>query len=195
MSYLGPKPHSLAGGKELRESTMPGPCLPLIALDPGGMTGWSLIVLPANIFDQKLPLDQLLQRKSLWVHGQTECYDVNHGAHILRKYLIDQWPTAALVFETFFLRGNTKSVDLTPVELNAILGHHLWIKKRDRHWQQPAMAKRLDNDRLKLMNVYTSEGGMQHARDADRHALMMIRRCMEGKGMKERLWPHVYQTG
>lgn len=187
MTFLGPQEFSLEDGLIDRQHIHPH--LALIAFDPGGTTGWSLIVLPLEIFELK-DISKIFQHTYLWLHGEVDCADVNRGAFILRKNLIDQWPTAALVFETFQLYPGGRKVDLTPVELNSILGHHLWIKKRSRHWQQPSMAKRMTNERMKLMKVYVREGGLEHARDADRHVVMMLRRCMENKGWKERLWPH-----
>jgi hypothetical protein len=189
MTFLGPQNFSLEDGPVPKQDEIPQ--LPLIAFDPGGTTGWSLIVLPVEAFELK-DISKILQHARFWRHGQVDCFDVNNGAFVLRKNLIDQWPTAALVFEKFQLYSGSRKVDLTPVELNAILGHHLWIKRRAMHFQQPSMAKRMNDARMKDLKVYVREGGLEHARDADRHVVMMIRRCMENKGWKERLWPHVF---
>lgn len=173
--------------------------LPIIAVDPGGVSGWSLIQIPnkhhkvtgEHLFDCA-PLEQVLKMSSkTWVHGQVDCKNIDQGAAILRN-LVDEFPHAAVVFESFFIRQ--MAVDLSPNELISIVRHHLWMKGRIMHLQQPAMAKALNDDRLKNAKVYTSEGGLNHARDADRHALMMIRRCMDKKGKEVRkmLWPHVF---
>jgi hypothetical protein len=188
--YLGPTPFNLHA-KPLPRNQSPSDSLKLIALDPGGTTGWSIISIPANSFDAPHDPVKIIQSAHFWWHGQVDCSDINQGCYYLRRNLIDRYPDAGIVFESFFLRGGQRNVDLSPVQINAVLGHHLWIRQIPYHFQQPAMAKRMDNKRLKLMNVYTSEGGLQHARDADRHVIMMIRRCLENKGWKERLWPHV----
>lgn len=164
--------------------------LVLIGIDPGGTTGWSCIVLPRNVFELK-SMEAILQHKIGWNHGQIDCSDIDEGCSELRK-LLNRNANAAVVMESFFLRKDRGQVDLSPVEIIAVCRHNLWLKNRVLHMQQPSLAKRLDNDRLKLLNVYTSKGGMQHARDADRHVLMMIRRCMENKGMKEKLWPTMF---
>lgn len=166
--------------------------LPIIAVDPGGTTGWSVIQIPLveNVFDY--PLDKILKAASkTWVHGQIDCRNLDQGAKILRE-LVDEYPHGAVVFESFFIRQ--MAVDLAPIELISIVRHHLWMHNRIMHMQQPAMAKALNDDRLKEHRVYTSHGGLQHARDADRHALMMIRRCMDKNGvsMRKKLWPHVF---
>lgn len=190
MTFIGPQEISLPADESWREDGIAQ--LPLICFDPGGTTGWSCIVLPPEAFLHLKSPGEVIRHARLWVHGEVDCADVNEGAFILRKYLIDLWPTAALVFESFQIYPGGRKVDLTPVELNAILGHHLWIKQRKRYWQQPSMAKRMNNERLKLMKVYVRQGGLEHARDADRHVVMMIRRCLENKGWKERLWPSVF---
>lgn len=167
--------------------------LPIIAVDPGGVTGWSVLQIPLREGIFELPLEQILELSAkTWVHGQIDCKNIDVGARVLRD-LVDQYPHAAVVFESFFIRQ--MAVDLAPVELISIVRHHLWLKNRVMHMQQPAMAKALNDDRLKHAKVYTSVGGLQHARDADRHALMALRRCMEGrKGeeMQKKLWPHVF---
>lgn len=188
MTFLGPQEFSLDEPVPRQDGT---PQLPLMAFDPGGTTGWSFICLPLEAFVLK-DISKILQHARFWKHGQVDCSDVNRGAFVIRKNLIDRWPTAALVFESFQIYPGGRKVDLTPVEFNAIVGHHLWIRKRTRHWQQPSMAKRMTNERMKDLKVYTRVGGLEHARDADRHVVMTIRRCLENKGMKERLWPHEF---
>lgn len=180
------------GGKlELNDRT-----LPILAVDPGGVSGWSLLQIPRtlngrNIFDY--PYETILSVASkTWVHGQVDCNNIDQGALILRN-LCDEYPHAAVVFESFFIRQ--MAVDLSPNELIAVVRHHLWMKGRIMHMQQPALAKSLNDERLKYSKVYTSQGGLQHARDADRHALMMLRRCIDKNGaeMQKKLWPHVFK--
>lgn len=189
MTYLGPQAFSLKNPVRYDDSNI----IVLIGIDPGGTTGWSCIVLPDNVFQLK-SIEAILQHKLMWVHGQVDC-STETGVYLLRRNLLDSFTySSAVIMESFFLRKDRGQVDLSPVEIIAVIRHSLWMKHKTMHMQQPSMAKRLDNDRLKLLNVYTSEGGMQHARDADRHVLMMIRRCMENKGMKEKLWPNTFST-
>jgi hypothetical protein len=172
--------------------------VPIIGIDPGGVTGWSLLVLPRKAIGRPRAFDSILREKIEWIHGQIDCRErEDEGAFQLRK-LIDQWPTAAIVVEDFILRAGRqeKSRDLlSPVRITAKIEHHLWLNDRKMFLQQPSLAKRLDNERLKTLGVYTSKGGMQHARDADRHVLMFLRRCLDGtKGvaLQQDSWPHLF---
>lgn len=200
--YLGPEAFSLSTCKFVKPVKSSQPLtktvIPIIGIDPGGVTGWSLIALPRKAFGNAGTLDSILRNKIEWIHGQIDCREKeDEGAFQLRK-LIDQWPTAAIVVEDFILRAGRqeKSRDLlSPVRITAKIEHHLWLSERKMHLQQPSLAKRLNNERLKAMNVYTSKGGMQHARDADRHVLMFLRRCLDGaKGveLQHNSWPHIF---
>lgn len=200
-NYVGPERHSLDYGViRIRRSTdlYRKDILPIIGLDPGGTTGWSLIVLHRNAFDGTI--ENALKTRVTWLHGQVDCRGVNaedEGVYQLRK-LIDEWPWAAVVIEDFILRPARKESSrnlLSPVRITAKLEHHLWMRDREMILQQPSLAKRLDDERLKALNVYTREGGMQHARDADRHVLMFMRRCMDGsKGrvLQQNTWPWIF---
>lgn len=159
----------------------------LITFDPGGVTGWSRITLRPRALEEKFPIEDILA-DSDWEHGQIDCSDLDPGAKIMRR-LCNEFPTAAVVSESFFLRQ--MAVDLAPVELIAIVRHHLWMQGKTLHMQQASQGKRLTDERLKRLGAYTSEFGWNHARDADRHLIMILRRCLETKGpqLQQRLWP------
>lgn len=112
--------------------------------------------------------------------------------------LVDGWPGAAVLSEDFILRTANMSRDvLSAVRITAafefgcwVLGHTLVPR------QQPSLAKTtVTDERLKLWGFYRSEGGMRHARDADRHAITFLRRCKdpkEGPHLRAMAWPHLY---
>lgn len=182
---IGPRSPKPRVSKAYRKPTQMG--RHLICFDPGGTTGWSRMTLRHNCFEEKHTLDDILDG-CYWEHGQIDCSSVDPGAKVMRR-LVNEFPTAAVVSESFFLRQ--MAVDLVPVELIAILRHHLWVLGRTLHTQQASQGKRMTDDRLKNLGVYTSQYGWQHARDADRHLIMIIRRCLEPKGiqLQQRLWP------
>lgn len=203
MDYLGPNYLLLndARGLKSRPSRdLPRDCLPIIAIDPGGTTGWSLIVIKRELLGQnvfKQPMEMILRTKLQWDHGQVDCRLQEDAAVCKLRRLINDWPSAAVVIEDFILRPARKESSrelLSPVRITAKIEHHLWLHGRNVFLQQPAMGKRMTDERLKQLGVYTAVGGLQHARDADRHAIMFIRRCMDAKGvaLQQVAWPHLY---
>lgn len=203
MKYLGPQQLSLKVRKPTiirKKFDIPMSSLPILAIDPGGTTGWSLLVLRRTAgFSQDELLDTnqdiCLNQKLNWWHGQIDCIrDQQLGVHQLKR-IMDDWPTAAIVMESFFLRKTRLGIDLSPVEIIAQIRGHLYYQGRTMHMQQPSQAKTTaTDDRLRLWGCYTSEGGLQHARDADRHAILFLRRCIgaQGNSLRTLAWPHIY---
>lgn len=197
-NYVGPQPLSLRVRKPTivrQKVDLPMNAVPILAFDPGGTTGWSLLVLRANNFE-KLNQEKLLASKLNWWHGQVvgttdQCLAVHQ-----MKRIIDDWPTAAIVMESFFLRKTRMGIDLSPVEVIAQIRNHLYYQGRSMHMQQPSQAKTTaTDDRLRLWGCYTPEGGLNHARDADRHAMLFLRRCIgaQGKSLRTLAWPHIFR--
>lgn len=204
--YLGPIWYRISQSgnrpKPKAVEELPKDVVPILAFDPGGTTGWSLLVLPKlwgtqNIFGW--PQDHILRNKVLWHHGQFDCLVDENNAVYCMMQLINKWPSAAIVCEDFILRANRHEMSrelLSPVRITAMLEYELWRKRRKIWLQAPSQAKTLVTDeRLKGWGVYTREGGLQHARDADRHALLFLRRCMGARGTATRnvAWPHLYE--
>lgn len=113
-------------------------------------------------------------------------------------HLVSQWPGAAILNEDFLLRTSNMDRDvLSAVRVTAAFEFGCWVLGRILvPRQQPALAKTtVTNDRLKAWGFYKSEGGMRHARDADRHSITFLRRCKdpkEGRALRELAWPHLY---
>lgn len=175
--------------------------LPIFAIDPGGTTGWSFLVLPRTLKDRDIfswNLDTILSNRLVWEHGEIVTKGVeDEGIYALWK-IIDTWPTAAVVVEDFILRTQRKEKSrdmLSPVRLNAKLETYLWRSRRPMFLQQPSQAKTtVTDDRLHMLNCYNEVGGLGHARDADRHAILFVRRCLGAPGVpvKHRAWNHIY---
>lgn len=200
MAYTGPALLKLRSqGNRLRSKTveLSTDSLPILGIDPGGVTGWSLLILRRKYADtdileegnQKLALNTKIK----WWHGEIDCRKSNSiGFATLRKVLED-WPSAAIVAESFFIRQ--RAVDLAPVKFLALLDDYAWQNRRKVFYQQASQAKTTaTDDRLRQWNCYTAEGGLGHARDADRHVLLFMRRCFgaQGKWLREQAWPHIY---
>lgn len=180
---------------------MPVMKLPIIAIDPGQMTGWSLLVLRREIGARDCfswNLDAILRKKVLWQHGEINGYGAEDEAVYRLAKLINQWPTAAVVVEDFILRAERKEKSrnlLSPVRITAKLETYLWRQNRPMFLQQPSQAKTtITDERLALWHCKADDGLEDHARDADRHAVLFARRCLgpAGAGLKKLAWPHIY---
>lgn len=180
----------------------------VIAIDPGGTTGWSLIsVHPGALTepDAKI-LDNIFHHQ----HGQVDCGSHRgnlgtslhkgistdgefSGIYDLAKF-IKQWPVAAVVVEDFILRQSRMDRELlSPVRVTAGLGYTLWKEGRDYHVQTPADAKSTCTDaRLKDWGMYDPTGNMVHARDADRHAILFLRKAKAKASFRANAWPHLF---
>lgn len=190
----------------------------LIAFDPGGTTGWSLFCVdPAGL--STLPEHRkfkVLANVTKWEHGQVDCGSVrgnlgtsnhdgistdgeNSGINELVG-LVRAWPGAAIVIEDFILdpaRFNTGRDLLSPVRITSALGYLLWLQNREYFVQTAALGKHtVGIEQLRRWGYYTSTGGQNHARDADRHALAFLQRCANqntaGRDLRESAWPHLF---
>lgn len=180
----------------------------VIAIDPGGTTGWSLISVPPEaLCEPDVPI-----LSNIWnhQHGQVDCGSHRgnlgtslhsgistdgeySGVYDLAKF-IGAWPMAAVVIEDFNLRQLRMDRDLlSPVRVTSALGYCLWKNGRDYHVQTPTDAKRTcSDDRLKEWRMYDPTGGLVHARDADRHAILFLRRAKAKKAFRGLAWPHLF---
>lgn len=181
----------------------------VIAIDPGGTTGWSLIsVHPESLTE---PDASFLDNIHVHQHGEVDCGSHRgnlgtslhsgistdgefSGVYDLAKF-ISGWPCAAVVIEDFVLGQLRKDRDLlSPVRITAALGNSVWLDSgREYFVQSPGDAKRICSDeRLKAWRMYDAVGGLRHARDADRHAILFLRKAKAKATFRARAWPHLY---
>lgn len=175
---------------------------PVIALDPGQTTGWSLMVVePESLIDHEC---KVIESVTTHHHGQvSSLWDENthtDGESIAVDdiwAMIEQWPEAAVVMEDFVIRMNDRSRQfLSPVRIMARVDYLLWKHGRTSFRQTPADAKNTcSDDRLKDWGFYDKYGGLNHARDADRHALLFLRKCKQNAQMRAKAWPHLFDKG
>ena len=165
----------------------------IIALDPGGTTGWSILkVHPVALIDPEIPI---LSNIEAWRSGQFTGNENQQAKDILE--IVENWEGAAVVMESFILRKFSSDEDLlSPVRLLAKIEYGMWLLDRGFFKQQPSEAKGVaTDDRLKSWGLYKSEGGMQHARDADRHGITFLRKCKAKAGLRGYAWPHLFGEG
>lgn len=180
----------------------------VIAIDPGGTSGWSLIsVHPQSLTE---PNADFLENIFTHQHGQVDCGSHRGNLHTslhdgistdgefsgiydLTEF-IAAWPVAAVVVEDFTLRQFRMDRDLlSPVRITSAVGYAMWLGGRDYHVQSPADAKCIcTDDRLKEWRMYDSYGGLRHARDADRHAILFLRKAKASNSLRAQAWPHLY---
>lgn len=226
MPVLSP-PLDLSAGRARDKRTKKIPDAPVhkatvIALDPGGTTGWSVMSVHAEaLYDPEVPLlDNIL----FWQHGQIDCGsktgnrgvsgmgDIEDGVSTSGEAagvneiisLIRAWPGAIVVIEDFVVRQFNASRDfLAPVRITAAVNQYMYNQNRAVFFQQPSLAKSSATDeRLRIWGLYERSGGLQHARDADRHAVTFLKRIKSNaqspnKAKKVGLYlpelaPHIY---
>lgn len=187
----------------------------IIALDPGGTTGWSMMSFHPDALVPEAGVG-FLENLEDWKHGQIDCgskkgnLGISHHSGISTdgenagvnevSGLLRAWPGATVVIEDFDLRIFNKDRDLlSPVRITAAIGYDLWKQNRVYFTQSPSRKPEANDDRLRNWNLYERNGGMVHARDADRHAIIFARRCVmpgkSGRELREAAWPHLYGKG
>lgn len=166
----------------------------LVSIDPGGTTGWSVLgVHPEALCE---PDVAILNNIEHWSHGQIGGDENDQAAELLG--LIDSWPGCCVLFEDFILRTSVSSREvLSPVRLTARVEFGLHLSGGDIpvFKQMPSEAKSVVTDeRLRQWGFYQREGGLEHARDADRHGLTWLRKCKQFEWMRRQCWPYLYGT-
>lgn len=184
----------------------------IIALDPGGTTGWSMMNFHPEALVPEAKVG-FLENMEEWKHGEIDCGSTrgnlgtsrrpgvstsgeNSGAHEIGRFL-RAWPGAAVVIEDFDLRIFNRDRDLlSPIRITDKVTYELWFQGREPFFQAPSRKPEASDERLKHWGLYQREGGQGHARDADRHAIIFARRCAvpgrQGRELREAAWPHLY---
>jgi hypothetical protein len=179
------------GALRRRERRMDmGEELVLIGLDPGGTTGWALLVIGQDAMLE--PELKILNNIALYSFGEFKGDE--HKQVDAIEDMLELWPGAAVVREDFILRTQNKSREvLSPVRLGFAIDHLLYSRNRVVFTQQPSLAKSTaTDDRLKSWGLYRP--GSEHARDATRHAITFARRVKDNRVMLRSAWPHVFTT-
>lgn len=185
----------------------------IIAFDPGETTGWSYIQVELAVMVSGIGVTDNI---TTHFHGQIDCGkkqgELNIGdtedpglnptgeaAGVERMLMLcDLYPSAVVVVEDFIVDFKKITKDraaLSPVRITAKLEHGLWQRNRTIHLQGRSDAKTTMKDsRLKELGVYERDGGLNHARDADRHAITWLRRCQVKEQMRHDSWPWMFDA-
>jgi hypothetical protein len=143
----------------------------VVALDPGGTTGWCVIGVHPEALSGD-PDVKILDNVLFWSAGQFTGAEFDQCDDAIA--LIEAWPSARVVSELFTLRTAVRSADVTSLDrMNAVIGHG--IRPRYMILQQPSLAMTtVTDDRQKAMGLWIP--GQEHARDATKHALTFLKR-------------------
>lgn len=159
--------------------------------DPGDTTGWSIHRVPIDLLLREGQVGAMRQVK--WKIGQfnngSTSENVDAFLELCRQVyeqLTDEEDVFAMGSEGFILRVlSTEPSLLEPVRFNAVLDDRLrgtgtWAER-----QMPSEAKNTITDqRLKLWGVH--KPGADHARDAQRHGLLFMRRFASDIRVRQR---------
>jgi hypothetical protein len=163
----------------------------VVALDPGGTTGWCVFQChPESLIDPEvLVLDNI----DYWQSGQFTGSEDQQAADIFN--LICSWAGCAVLIEDFVLRMMSPDRDLlSPVRITAKVEHLLWQRELTFFKQMPSEAKTTaTDDRLKSWKLY--KPGEEHGRDATRHAITFMRKARSRWMLRMYAWPHLYGIG
>lgn len=147
----------------------------VLALDPGGTSGWCIIGVHPDSIASGDPDIKILDNVEFWSAGQFD--GPEHDQCDMVVELVRAWPSARLVSEQFTLRSKVTSAEVFSLErMNAIIG---WaVRPRYLVMQQPSLAMTtVTDDRQKAMGLWIP--GKEHARDATKHAITFLRRQRE----------------
>jgi hypothetical protein len=162
----------------------------VLAFDPGGTTGWCVFcVTPRDLISERAWIKCMKHCASGQILG-SEHAQVDQSIE-----LIDMWPEAAVVSESFHQRIRNTGLETdpaySPVRINATI--KWWLATEDRfHFKQsPDLAKSAWTDeRLRAAKLEPGGGyANRHARDGVRHALTFLGRARQQKRLRGSAFP------
>lgn len=185
------------GGRVFPDPPDHSPHFVIFAVDPGVTTGWAALRVPAR----RLGTDTVARVLASGTHrhgqilrsapSQPDTPHVNEILDVSREIYTD-WVLEDDVFlwviESFSLRMMSMDTALlAPVRVTSIIRDRLWESGVPIFMQSPSDAKNVCTDtRLKTWGLYDRSSG-PHARDADRHAVLMVRKLSAGPALRESL--------
>lgn len=167
-----------------------GQPLNVLAVDPGGMTGWSIMTTTVDkVVNRSLSLEEMVVT---WRHGEIPS-EGDFGEQVAVEVLVTLLDhvgshSTTVVLENFVPQRLDKSkAFLSPVRLNSAFEQLLFQEQVSWTKQMPREKGAMDDNRLKAKGFY--ERGMGHARDADRHALLFLQKLQGNRTLMQKSFP------
>lgn len=163
-------------------------CVTVLALDPGGTTGWAVLTCSIEVFgfgDGTEVHKRIKHKDSGEIYGEP----IEQADEIGDLY--DAWPDAAIVIEHF--QPRQAAYELSAIQAETICEYIAFVDRRDETTfkQLPALAMTTaTNERLKRWGLY--KPGSEHSKDAMRHAITFLRRASENTGLAKTAWPFAF---
>lgn len=179
-----------------RKNIWPDGPIRVIAFDPGGTTGWSVMETTLEALnDQTQSVHSIVTG---WWHGQIISNDEeidNYeqvAVHAMEELVIAAsigCSDHAVVMESYQIRSKrTDAETISPIRFIAAFEHLVWENHRYLQLQTPSEKSTASDDRLETWGFYAADG-LQHARDADRHALIFLRKLRAKKSLQRKHFP------
>lgn len=166
--------------------------LVVVSWDPGETTGWAIHRVSAKLLLEEGQVGSVSRMK--WNSGQFNEGSTSRNvdrfldvARVAFQEVAREEDVFALVGESFTLRMLSMDPSLLePVRFNAVVSDRLRGKDMFIDWQTPSDAlKTITDQRLMLWGLYRP--GSEHARDAQRHGLLFLRRFYSDPSVRARL--------
>lgn len=153
----------------------------VLAIDPGGTTGWCVLSVDRGGFEpgEKL-LPHVCYRATGHIYG-AGLRDQREN-EVVRDILelISHWPQAVVVMEDFIpMRPSREREYLSPVRIADKVEYALWEKDwPPLEWQMPSEMKGMPDDLLRSQGWYDADWiQAPHGRDALRHAMVRLKKA------------------
>lgn len=166
--------------------------LHIIGVDPGETTGLCHMIVPRKCFFGNQP-SEIIDWSVDEVYGTEEKQAIAIARWVVQVQSLDYLVGPAVVVEDFDIMIRNPSTDpvvLTPVRIAAMLRMMRAIGRMGDArivLQGRTIAKEtMPDERLKRFGYYTP--GLDHMRDATRHALTALRRATVSDEFRDELW-------
>ncbi|MGO2150810.1 MAG: hypothetical protein ACTH32_06370 [Microbacterium gubbeenense] len=145
----------------------------ILAVDPGGTTGWSLWLMREAAPIEHVEHGMIPGGVDGFITWATESGFVGHYA---------EWPDLTVVSETFVLDGRTRKPDVTPLKIEGALSVLFpgWVGQRN------TFKSHAPDELLKAHGLWWKGAG--HDRDSARHAIAYAK-ARKHLPTIEKFWP------